>query len=427
MATSAEGNLPKRGSLIIAGSGIASVAHFTLETVSHLENSDKVFYLVNDPVTEAFIQEKNPNTFNLVVFYSEAKERYHTYVEMAEVMLKQVRAGHKVLGIFYGHPGVFVYPSRRALFIARQENYEARMLPGISSEDYMFADLELDPAEFGCMTCEANELIARNRPLNTSVHNIIWQAGIVGVSTAEYQESKFQLLVDRLERDFGPEHKVVHYVGAIRMTPQAQSAMVVYSIQELRNAEVARFINSASTLYVPPREIAPVDSASAAELGLSQEAKGFLAASPTWVGSRFVTPSSYGELEKRIIAQMNEASPNEAGITTDPERPGHRPDDPSSHGSEATEPTHAMKRFMIDLTRNPRLQEEYKKDPAKVAANTPDLRDIERCALSYGLDNTIRKVMSHRGAAPGPTVEQLEEISWEGSTTMHETASSIVH
>lgn len=104
-------------------------------------------------------------------------------------MLRQVRAGKKVLGIFYGHPGVFVHPSHRALAIARQEQYEAKMLPGVSAQDYMFADLQFDPAVFGCMSCEATELIARNRALNTSVHNIIWQVGSVGVSTAEYEVS----------------------------------------------------------------------------------------------------------------------------------------------------------------------------------------------------------------------------------------------
>ncbi|KAG8687223.1 hypothetical protein FRC11_007575 [Ceratobasidium sp. 423] len=402
---------PKRGSLIIAGSGIASVAHFTLETVSHLKHADKVFYLVNDPVTEAFIKQNNSNTFNLIM------------------MLRQVRAGHKVFGIFYGHPGVFVYPSRRALFIARQEQYEARMLPGISAEDYMFADLEFDPAEFGCMTSEATELIARNRPLNTSVHNIILQAGIVGVQTLEYEKSKFQLLVDRLERDFGPGHKVVHYVGAIRMTPQAQSAMVVYSVEELRNPDVARFINSSSTLYVPPRATAPVDPDSAAALELPPVTTGLLAASPQWFGPRFVSPSSYGQLEQGIVARLNQDwPPEDKGRLQDPEKSVPNPDEchPLQHPeySKPTEASSAMKKLMISLALEPNLQEEYKANPSKVATDTPGLTDIEKHALSYGLDNTIRAVMSPRGLA-APTPEQLEEISWEGSAIMHITSSSI--
>jgi hypothetical protein len=101
-------------------------------------------------------------------------------------MLKDVRAGHDVLGVFYGHPGVFVSPSHRAIAVARQEGYEARMLPGISAEDYMFADLEFDPAVSSCNTCEATEILLRDKPLDPSVQNIIWQVGSVGVVDMEF-------------------------------------------------------------------------------------------------------------------------------------------------------------------------------------------------------------------------------------------------
>jgi len=40
-------------------SGIASVAHITLETLSYIKESDRIFYLVCDPVTEAYIQDNN--------------------------------------------------------------------------------------------------------------------------------------------------------------------------------------------------------------------------------------------------------------------------------------------------------------------------------------------------------------------------------
>ena len=102
-------------------------------------------------------------------------------------MLQEVRAGKDVLGVFYGHPGVFVSPSHRALAIARSEGYKAKMLPGVSAEDYMFADLEFDPASHGCCTFEATELLLRDTPLNTSSHNIIWQVGAIGVKSVEYQ------------------------------------------------------------------------------------------------------------------------------------------------------------------------------------------------------------------------------------------------
>ena len=79
----------KAGSLTIVGSGIASVAHITLETLSHLKESDVVFYLVGDPATEAFIRSnaKGPCE-DLEIFYEKDKPRYDTYVQMAEVCLR---------------------------------------------------------------------------------------------------------------------------------------------------------------------------------------------------------------------------------------------------------------------------------------------------------------------------------------------------
>lgn len=112
-------------------------------------------------------------------------------------MLREVRAGHNVLGLFYGHPGIFVFPSHRALTLARKEGYTARMLPGISAQDYMFADLEIEPAPYGCTASDATELLAHNRALNPSVHNVIWQVGLVGVATLEYEVTDLPMLLLR--------------------------------------------------------------------------------------------------------------------------------------------------------------------------------------------------------------------------------------
>lgn len=76
----------KRGTLTIAGSGIASIGHITLETVSHIQAVDKVYYAVTDPATEAFIREKSRgDCFDLRVYYDKDKNRYKSYVQMCEV------------------------------------------------------------------------------------------------------------------------------------------------------------------------------------------------------------------------------------------------------------------------------------------------------------------------------------------------------
>lgn len=76
----------KTGSLTIAGSGIASVAHITLEVLSYLQEADKIYYAIVDPVTEAFIQDKSKGRcFDLRVYYDKDKMRSETYVQMSEV------------------------------------------------------------------------------------------------------------------------------------------------------------------------------------------------------------------------------------------------------------------------------------------------------------------------------------------------------
>lgn len=75
----------KSGTLTIVGSGISSVGQLTLQTVGLIENADKVFYVVSDPVTEAYIQSKNKNNVDLSMYYGNHKQRRETYVQQAEV------------------------------------------------------------------------------------------------------------------------------------------------------------------------------------------------------------------------------------------------------------------------------------------------------------------------------------------------------
>ena len=110
-------------------------------------------------------------------------------------MVQSVRDGLRVVGVFYGHPGVFTLPSRRAIAIAQSEGYSARMLPGVSSEDCLFADLLVDPCIPGAQSVEATDILLRERPLLTSSHVIIWQVGCVGVFGFDYSGFKVSLFV----------------------------------------------------------------------------------------------------------------------------------------------------------------------------------------------------------------------------------------
>ncbi|OAX32463.1 hypothetical protein K503DRAFT_870137 [Rhizopogon vinicolor AM-OR11-026] len=273
-------------------------------------------------------------------------------------MLKAVRAGHDVLGVFYGHPGIFVSPSHRAIAVAREEGYRARMLPGISAGDYLFADLEFDPSLHGCNTYEATELLLRDKPLDRSIHNIMWQVGSVGVIDMEFEKSKFHLLVDRLEKDFGPDHKVVHYIGAV--LPQSTTTMDTFTISDLRKEDIAKQFGTVSTLYIPPRDESLVNPNMAEAFGRPARPV-TLNSSVKWVGPKLNIVSPYGPHERYVIAQLD--------THVAPE--GYR----KLHASAA------MKKFMTDLALKPKFFEEYKLDPGAVVESAEGLCNVEKFAL----------------------------------------------
>ena len=132
---------------------------------------------------------------------------------MVEAILDPVRDGRNVCAAFYGHPGVFVLPSHEAVKQARSEGFEAMMLPGISAEDCLFADLGVDPAEAGCQSYEATRFLERRPAIEPRAALILWQIGVVGSAnhSAEPVAPRLTELVERLRGLYPDEHEVVVY------------------------------------------------------------------------------------------------------------------------------------------------------------------------------------------------------------------------
>lgn len=239
-----------KGSLTIVGTGIRTVGHLTTEAIVWMARADELVYVVADPVTEEVIRMLNPKgAVSLQKYYVEGKQRLETYREMVEDILYRVRSGKKVCGAFYGHPGVFAYPPHEAIRRARSEGYEARMLPGISSEDCLFADLGIDPAVGGCQSYEATDFLMNGRVIDPSSQLILWQVGALGDWTYQrngYDLRALPLLLQRLCESYHPEHGIVVYEAAI--FPGCEPRINTMPLYQLNAASVS----AACTLYIPP-------------------------------------------------------------------------------------------------------------------------------------------------------------------------------
>jgi len=204
-------------------------------------------YLVTDPISAEGIERLNPRARSLGSCYVEGEDRRDAYARMIEEILAPVRAGQRVCAAFYGHPGVFVLPSHEAIGQARREGYAARMLPGVSAEDCLFADLGVDPARTGCQSYEATRFLEERPRVEPSAALVLWQIGVVGSSnhSAEPHAPGLGALVSALCEIYGSNHEVVVYEAS-------RYAGVDPLVRRVPLHRLAGAVTPASTLYVPP-------------------------------------------------------------------------------------------------------------------------------------------------------------------------------
>jgi hypothetical protein len=236
-----------------------------LETVEAIKRADKVFYLVPDPFARKFVTDLNAHSEDLHPFYVSGQPRIITYDNMVDRIMVEVRAGKRVVAAFYGHPGVFAYPSHKSIYIARNEGFPARMLAGVSAEDCIVADLGLDPS-IGCHSYEATSFMVRPIPIFTSCLLILWQVGVIGdlkyTPKASAPSGGMKKLQARLLEAFPEDHDAIMYEASF--SPAWKSRADVVRISDLGDMPV----NGISTLVIPPSTILPVDPEAAASIGI---------------------------------------------------------------------------------------------------------------------------------------------------------------
>lgn len=237
------------GSLVCVGIGMTLGSHLTPLSRSYIETADVVFTASSDGLVELWLSKMHRDVRSLQGYYEQGKSRMQTYRQMIDAMLAEVRAGKKVCGAFYGHPGVFAWPPHRAIELARQEGYPAHMEPGVSAEDCLYADLGIDPGRYGCQHYEASQLMLYRRRIDTSAYLILWQVGVAGDrSLTRFQTGAAyrQVLVDVLARDYTLDHEVIIYTAAT--LPPARPKIERVTLRDLAAAP----IDMHATVVLPP-------------------------------------------------------------------------------------------------------------------------------------------------------------------------------
>jgi hypothetical protein len=249
--------------LVVVGTGIRTVGHLTMEAIAWIRKADKVLYVVSDPVAEELIRTLNPKgAESLSPLYAENKLRAETYRQMIEAILSNVRTGKRVCFAVYGHPGVFVYPTHESIRRAREEGFRARMLPGISAEACLIADLGIDMLA-GAQSFEATDFLMNSRVPDVFSHVMLWQIG--GLGDATFKRYQFTIrglpqLVRKLLGYYSPWHTA--YLYEAPLYPGIEPSIRPGPLGHLPYA----YISPSATLYIPPVGPPPADAAIAREL-----------------------------------------------------------------------------------------------------------------------------------------------------------------
>jgi uncharacterized protein YabN with tetrapyrrole methylase and pyrophosphatase domain len=253
-----------RGSLTVVGTGIQLGTQLTAEARACLTAADEVLYLVADPAVMSLLERLNPMARSLHAHYEPGESRMRAYEAISDEILARVRAGVDVCVAFYGHPGAFVRPSHDAITRARADGYPARMLPAVSAEDCLFADLGVDPGRVGCQSYEATDFLLRRRRIDTAAALVLWQVGVVGnlAYAPEGDTSHVDLLVERLLAEYPADHTAVLYEASLY--PGCDPIIGAVRLSEL----AAAAISPMATLYVPPAEEREPDRELAARFGI---------------------------------------------------------------------------------------------------------------------------------------------------------------
>jgi hypothetical protein len=124
------------------------------------------------------------------------------------------------------------------------------MLPGISAEDCLFADMSLNPGDYGCQSFEATDFLAARRRFDPRSALVLWQVGALGESSVRrgmtVRPERLKTLTRVLCRHYPAHHRVVLYEAP--SFPACDPYIKKVQLRRLPEVDV----RAMTTVYVPP-------------------------------------------------------------------------------------------------------------------------------------------------------------------------------
>jgi uncharacterized protein YabN with tetrapyrrole methylase and pyrophosphatase domain len=238
-------SVPKN--LIICGSGIKSLSHHTREFDVAVKNADVVIYLINEPILELWLQENSKKSFSLRELYFLSPQRANSYRLIEEKVIASFKHYNNICLVFYGHPLLLADSVSSIIKEAKSKDIKVQVLPGLSAFDCLLADLEIK-LDGGCFMMEATFFLKHQTKIDTSYHVILWQIGMIDISSSPTSENPGSLLKLKNELiKYYPTSSII-YLYEASLYPYRKPLIVRTNINDLTEYHPS----SITTAYIPP-------------------------------------------------------------------------------------------------------------------------------------------------------------------------------
>lgn len=248
----------READIYVAGLGIKGIEHVTRETESVARRSMEILAVPTLPAAMSFLRELCPRVTDLhPVSYREDENRIAAYDTMSAMVLAAALDHPPVMFATYGHPLVYVYPTRQIIDAAPYLGLTVKVLPAVSSLDTMIIDLDFDPAINGLQMYEATDVLARQRPLQNDVPCLLWQVGAVEsvlYSSAPNKPERFYRIKEHLLKFYPPDHEVTAVYSSHH--PLFDPSTVTFPLSDMEQHHDD--LHQGLTLYIPPVSKRPV-------------------------------------------------------------------------------------------------------------------------------------------------------------------------
>jgi precorrin-2 methylase len=236
----------------VVGLGITGIEHVTRETEAAVRRARRVYHVDAGLAAPAWLRATHSDVRPLFAeTYVVGEARLSIYDRIAaEVLRAGLDVGDVVLAV-QGHPMVFSYVPALLLDAGPLVGLEVQVLPGISADAVLLAELGIDPADHGLQAYECTDLLLRRRPIQSDVPLVLWQVGNLETRLHQARRSRPERLAGLVAwlTNFYPP---LHPVTALHVSPHPGVPGWRRTLKLEDLPSIAGELHAAVTLYLPP-------------------------------------------------------------------------------------------------------------------------------------------------------------------------------